>query len=187
MFSILFPPVLTNKSQQYFALLRSIKAILAFCKQFKCCHQYIRNNCIMTSLLSTSPTSREQAIERYTALVKKRRDIARKNLMIQTKISQYLRKNKIDLTSTQCSLENMTAEDEKKEYEKLLKVLRGITGDQAEETTEFVDAVSIIESQKNKIESKINHTEEDLQEIKTKIFKSARNSQTNLPIHPDVI
>ena len=85
----------------------------------------------MASLLSASPTTREQAIERYTALVKKRRDIARKNLAVQTKIAQYLRKNKIDLTSTKCGLENMTSEEEKKEYDKLLKVLRDINDDQA--------------------------------------------------------
>lgn len=141
----------------------------------------------MASLLSTSPSTREQAIERYSALVKKRRDIARKNLMLQTKIAQYVRKNKIDLTSTKCSLENMTPEEEKKEYETLVKIIRDVTNNQVKETAAFVEELSHVDAEKNKIDSKIDRNEEDLEEIKAKVFRTARNSQTNLPIHPELL
>ena len=98
----------------------------------------------MTSLLPTSPITREQAIERYTALVKKRRDISRKNLMLQTRIAQFVRKNNIKLASTKCSLENMSAEEEKIEYEKLLKDLRDLTSDQIKESADFSEEFSHI-------------------------------------------
>ena len=87
---------------------------------------------------------------RYSSLVKKRRDISRKNLMLQTKISQFVRKNKIELASTRCSLENMSPEEEKKEYERLLKVIRDLATDQEKERREFTEKLSCIESQKNK-------------------------------------
>ena len=107
--------------------------------------------------------------------------------MVQTKIVHYLRKNKIDLTSTMSSLDNMTKEEEKREYEKLLQKLKEITDEEVCETTDFYDEISGIESQKNKIESKINHTEIALKDTKSKIVRSARNSQTNEQIHPEVI
>ena len=141
----------------------------------------------MTSLLPTSPITREQAIERYTALVKKRRDISRKNLMLQTRIAQFVRKNNIKLASTKCSLENMTAEEEKIEYEKLLKDLKDLTSDQIKESADFSEELSHIESHRFKLESNIEKTEGKFEEIKSKILKSARNSQTNLPIHPKII
>ena len=59
----------------------------------------------------TSPTIREQAIQRYVALMKKGNNLARKNQMVQTNIADYLRKNKIDipvvLSSIQTSDEDM--------------------------------------------------------------------------------
>ena len=45
----------------------------------------------------TTSRNREQAIENYKALLKKKKDLSRKNRALQTKISQYIRKNKIDL------------------------------------------------------------------------------------------
>ena len=42
---------------------------------------------------------REQAVEKYTALTRHKRELVRKNQKIQTKIAQHLRKNKIELTS----------------------------------------------------------------------------------------
>ena len=62
--------------------------------------------------------------------------------MVQTKIAHYLRKNKIDLTLTMSSLDNMTSLEEKKEYEKLLKKLKEITENQVRETTDFYEEIS---------------------------------------------
>ena len=107
--------------------------------------------------------------------------------MVQTKIAHYLRKNKIDLTLTMSSLDNMTTLEEKKEYEKLLKKLKEITDNQVRETTDFHEEISDTESHKNKIESKINHTEIAFKETKSKVFRSAKDSQTNEQIHPEVI
>ena len=47
-----------------------------------------------------SASIREQAIEKYTALTKHKRDLQRKNKKIQTKIAQHLRKNKIELSAS---------------------------------------------------------------------------------------
>ena len=41
--------------------------------------------------------SREQAIENYKSLLKKKKDLSRKNRALQTKIAQHTRKNKLDL------------------------------------------------------------------------------------------
>ena len=41
--------------------------------------------------------TREQNIENYKLLIKKKKDLTRKNRALQTKIAQYVRKNKIDL------------------------------------------------------------------------------------------
>ena len=41
--------------------------------------------------------SREQAIENYKSLLKKKKDLSRKNRALQTKIAQHARKNKLDL------------------------------------------------------------------------------------------
>ena len=82
----------------------------------------------MASLLSLSTTSaattREQAIEDYKALLKKKKDITRKNRAIQTKIAHYVRKNKIDLSSTVANLSNLTTEEEAKLYEELKELPR---------------------------------------------------------------
>ena len=40
---------------------------------------------------------RDQAIEKYLALIKHKRELQRKNQKIQTKIAQHLRKNKVEL------------------------------------------------------------------------------------------
>ena len=49
------------------------------------------------SLTVGTSRDRDQAIEHYKALLKKKKDLGRKNRALQTKISQYIRKNKIDL------------------------------------------------------------------------------------------
>ena len=49
------------------------------------------------SLTVGTNRDRDQAIETYKALLKKKKDLSRKNRALQTKISQYIRKNKIDL------------------------------------------------------------------------------------------
>ena len=47
--------------------------------------------------MSLTVTSREQVIDNYKLLLKKKKDLTRKNRAVQTKIAQYVRKNKIDL------------------------------------------------------------------------------------------
>ena len=64
---------------------------------------------------------RDQAVEKYTALTRHKRELLRKNQKIQTKISQHLRKNKMDLTSNSGSV--LTDEEEKQEYNRLLQEL----------------------------------------------------------------
>ena len=59
--------------------------------------------------------SREQLIENYKSLLKKRKDLTRKNRSLQTKIGQFLRKNKMDLTGTIPQLSELTAEEESQE------------------------------------------------------------------------
>ena len=49
------------------------------------------------SLTVGTNRDREQSIENYKGLLKKKKDLARKNRALQTKIAQYIRKNKIDL------------------------------------------------------------------------------------------
>ena len=49
------------------------------------------------SLTVGTNRDREQSIENYKGLLKKKKDLGRKNRALQTKISQYIRKNKIDL------------------------------------------------------------------------------------------
>ena len=69
---------------------------------------------------------REQAIEKYTALTRHKRELLRKNQKIQTRIAQHLRKNKIELTS---STGRALAEDEEKsEYTRLLQELADTAG-----------------------------------------------------------
>ena len=135
-------------------------------------------------LLSTTPatTSREQAIENYKALLKKKKDINRKNKAIQTKISQYVRKHKIDLASSVTSLSNLTTEEEATMYEDLLDKLKVITEDELRETTEFNDDLTKIELSRSKNEKKIHSVEEQFKESKSKIAKHARDSHTNKPI-----
>ena len=54
-------------------------------------------NFYQMSLTVGTSRDREQAIDNYKALLKKKKDLGRKNRALQTKISQYIRKNKIDL------------------------------------------------------------------------------------------
>ena len=47
--------------------------------------------------MSLTVATREQSIDNYRALLKKKSDLTRKNRAMQTKIAQYIRKNKIDI------------------------------------------------------------------------------------------
>ena len=78
---------------------------------------------------------RDQAIEKYTALTRHKRELLRKNQKIQTKISQHLRKNKIELSTS--SGEARTEEEEKAEYVRLLQELADIMENTERENTEF--------------------------------------------------
>jgi cell division protein FtsB len=140
-------------------------------------------------LLSTTPatTSREQAIENYKALLKKKKDINRKNKAIQTKIGHFLRKNNIDLAGSVTNLSNLNSEEEATLYGELFDKLKGITEDLVRETTEFDEEGSEIESSRKKTERQINLVEEQFKDIKTKITKNARDSQTNKPIPSELL
>ena len=45
----------------------------------------------------TVSLTRDEAIDNYKVLLKKKKDLTRKNRGLQTKLAQYIRKNKIDL------------------------------------------------------------------------------------------
>ena len=81
-----------------------------------------------SSIMSTTPvtSSREQAIDSYRALLKRKKDTKRKNNMIQTKIAHYVRKNKIDLESNLTNFSKLSSEEEVIMYEDLLNELRTI-------------------------------------------------------------
>ena len=86
---------------------------------------------------------REQAIEKYTALTRHKRELLRKNQKIQTRIAQHLRKNKIELTS---STGRALAEDEEKsEYTRLLQELADIMENSERENTEFEQEMTDIQ------------------------------------------
>ena len=85
--------------------------------------------------------------------------------MLQTKIAQFVRKNNIKLASTKCSLENMTAEEEKNEYEKLLKDLKDLTNDPVKEGADFTEELSCVETQRNRVDSNVEKTEEEFEEM----------------------
>ena len=70
--------------------------------------------------------TREQAIDQYKALLKKKKDLTRKNRAVQTKIAQYARKHKIDLTGNVDLAETLPEEDAKI-YNNLLDQLKDIT------------------------------------------------------------
>lgn len=78
---------------------------------------------------------REQAIEKYTALTRHKRELLRRNQKIQTKIAQHLRKNKIELTSS--TGQALGEEEEKGEYTRLLQELADIMENSERENTEF--------------------------------------------------
>ena len=125
----------------------------------------------MASLLSlsttTATTSREQSIENYKALLKKKKDITRKNKAIQTKIAHYVRKNKIDLISTVTRLTNLSTEEEAKAYEELLENLKDINEDQSRETNQFLEETYEIQSKLRKTEMQISNAEEKFKDAKT--------------------
>ena len=83
--------------------------------------------------LSTINT-REQAIDQYKALLKKKKDLTRKNRAVQTKIAQYARKHKIDLTGN-VDLAETTPEEDAKIYNGLLDQLKNITHEKAKYCT----------------------------------------------------
>ena len=78
---------------------------------------------------------REQAVEKYTALTRHKRELVRKNQKIQTKIAQHLRKNKIELTSNTTLV--LSDEDEKAEYNRLLQELADLMVTTEREAGEF--------------------------------------------------
>ena len=78
---------------------------------------------------------REQAIEKYTALTRHKRELLRRNQKIQTKIAQHLRKNKIELSLS--SGQALGEEEEKAEYTRLLQELADLMENSERENTEF--------------------------------------------------
>ena len=80
-----------------------------------------------SNMLGTS-SSRDQAIETYRSLLKKKKDLTRKNRALQTKIAQFARKHKVDLCGN-IELSETTAEADAKLYNDLLDQLKDITYD----------------------------------------------------------
>ena len=99
----------------------------------------------------TSLTCVDQAIEKYTALTRHKRELLRKNQKIQTRIAQHLRKHKTELVSRYpvlyctvlyCTVVSssgraMTDEEEKAEYARLLQELADLMENTERETAEF--------------------------------------------------
>ena len=92
---------------------------------------------------------RDQAIEKYLALTKHKRELQRKNQKIQTKIAQHLRKNKIEFTSYLPAGQVQSEEEEKAEYSKLLQELANITETREHENTEFEQELNDIHEKKH--------------------------------------
>ena len=86
---------------------------------------------------------REQAIEKYTALTRHKRELLRRNQKIQTKIAQNLRKNKIELTSS--TGQALGEEEEKSEYTRLLQELADLMENSERENTEFEQEMADIQ------------------------------------------
>ena len=142
-----------------------------------------------SSLLSTTPitSSREQAIDSYRALLKRKKDTKRKNNMMQTKIANYVRKNKIDLGNNIANCSNLSSEEEAVMYEDLLNKLRTINETEVNETNEMNEELAMIKMSKAKIERKISAVEEQFKEAKSKIIKQAKDSKTGKTISQNFI
>jgi chromosome segregation ATPase len=123
---------------------------------------------------------RDQAIEKYLALIKHKRELQRKNQKIQTKIAQHLRKNKIEFTSSLPAGQAQSEEEEK--YSKLLQELAYITETREHENTEFEQELNDIQGKKKKTDREIRNIENYFESTKTKIIKTAKDSQTASPI-----
>ena len=67
-------------------------------------------------------------------MLKKKKDLTRKNRAVQTKIAQYVRKHKIDLTGN-VDLADTTPEEDAKIYNDLLDQLKNITHEKANNHT----------------------------------------------------
>ena len=128
---------------------------------------------------------REQAIEKYTALTRHKRELVRKNMKIQTKISQHLRKNKIELT---ISLgKSLSEEEEKAEYGRLLQELADIMETTEREEGEFEQEMTDIQVRKKKTDREIRKVESDFESLRSRVNKTARDSQTGSVISLETI
>lgn len=98
----------------------------------------------------SATNSREQAIDQYKALLKKKRDLTRKNRAVQTKIAQYVRKHKIDLTGN-VDLAETSYEEDVRIYNGLLDKLKNITYDKAQNSRRFKSLMhnSILKGKRN--------------------------------------
>jgi hypothetical protein len=130
---------------------------------------------------------RDQAIEKYLALIKHKRELQRKNQKIQTKIAQHLRKNKIEFTSSLPAGQVQSEEEEKAEYSKLLQELANITETREHENTEFEQELNYIQGKKKKTDREIRSIENDYESTKTKIIKTAKDSQTASPMSMEAV
>ena len=128
---------------------------------------------------------REQAIEKYTALTRHKRELLRKNMKIQTKIAQHLRKNKIELC---LSLGKVTSEEEEKaEYGRLLQELADIMETTEREDGEFEQEMTDVQTRKKKTDRDIRKVESEFESLRSKLTKSARDSQTGMIISLETI
>ena len=130
---------------------------------------------------------RDQAIEKYLALTKHKRELQRKNQKVQTKIAQHLRKNKIEFTSSTPAGQVLTEDEEKAEYAKLLQELANITETKERENTEFEQEINDIQNKKKKVDRDIRKIENDFESTKTKVVKTAKDSQTGSPMSMEAV
>ena len=105
---------------------------------------------ILKGFTLSATNSREQAIDQYKALLKKKRDLTRKNRAVQTKIAQYVRKHKIDLTGN-VDLAETSYEEDVRIYNGLLDKLKNITYDKAQNSRRFKSLMhnSILKGKRN--------------------------------------
>jgi len=128
---------------------------------------------------------RDQAIEKYMGLTRHKRELLRKNQKIQTKISQHLRKNKIELSTSSGVV--MTEEDERAEYARLLQELADVMETMDRENNEFEQEMTDVQGRKRKTDRDIHKLENELESLRSKVLKSAKDSQTGSTIGMETV
>ena len=98
-----------------------------------------------------------------------------------------MRKNKIEFTSSLPAGQVQSEEEEKAEYSKLLQELANITETREHENNEFEQELNDIQGKKKKTDREIRNIENDYESTKTKIIKTAKDSQTASSISMEAV